>query len=284
MSNQEAPQALQRLLDIMARLRDPQQGCPWDLQQTFQSIAPHTLEEVYEVVDAIETGDMAQLEGELGDLLFQIVFYAQLGREQSLFDFASVAQSISDKLVHRHPHVFAATGQSSHGVARAADSTSIPDADQVAVNWESIKTAERQRKQQGRPVSALDDVPAALPALLRAAKLQKRAANLGFDWHDIGGVQHKLDEELAELKQALDNEDALEIEEEFGDVLFTLVNLSRHLKLNPESCLRNANAKFERRFRMVENLVREAGSTMSELNEAELDVYWRRAKLAANKA
>jgi ATP diphosphatase len=264
--------AVTQLLQIMERLRDPARGCPWDLQQSFASIAPHTLEEVYEVIDAIETGDMHQVQGELGDLLFQVVFYAQLGQEQGLFDFNSIAAGIGAKLLHRHPHVFPG--------ARLEDAGAAPDisADQVVVNWEAIKAEERARKQGGKPASVLDDVPLALGALLRAAKLQKRAAGQGFDWRDSDGPFAKIDEEVGELKEALAASDQAAVEDEFGDLLFTLVNLSRHLDVNPETALRAANRKFEQRFRAMEALLRAEGRDMKALSEAELDEYWNKAK------
>ncbi len=227
--------AVTQLLRIMERLRDPQRGCPWDLQQGFASIAPHTLEEVYEVIDAIETGDMEQVRGELGDLLFQVVFYAQLGREQGLFDFNAIAAGIGAKLLHRHPHVFPG------GTLDGATAEPAISADQVLLNWEAIKAEERAARQGSKPASVLADVPLALTALLRAAKLQKRAAGQGFDWRNSEGPFAKIDEEVAELKQALGAADQAAVEEEFGDLLFTLVNLSRHLGVNPETALRAAN-------------------------------------------
>jgi ATP diphosphatase len=274
MANDQAAEltAVTQLLKIMQRLRDPGRGCPWDLQQSFASIAPHTLEEVYEVVDAIETGDMDQLRGELGDLLFQIVFYAQLGREQGLFDFNAIAAGIGTKLLERHPHVFPGA------VLDDSGATADISADQVVQNWETIKAAERQRRQGNKPASALEDVPLALTALLRAAKLQKRAAGQGFDWRNAEGPFAKIDEEVAELKQALAAGDTPAVAEEFGDLLFTLVNLARHLDLNPETALRAANRKFEKRFRAMEECMRKDGRDMRMLSEAELDEYWNKAK------
>lgn len=272
MARSEELAAVVQLLRIMERLRDPQRGCPWDLQQDFKSIAPHTLEEVYEVIDAIETGDIEQVRGELGDLLFQVVFYAQLGREQGLFDFNAIAAGIGTKLLERHPHVFPGAVPDGQGPGQDLS------ADQVVQNWETIKAAERQRRQGGKPASALDDVPLALTALLRAAKLQKRAAGQGFDWRDSTGPFAKVDEEMAELKQALAEADQAAVEEEFGDLLFTLVNLSRHLDVNPETALRAANRKFEKRFRAMEELMRADGRGMSELDESALDAYWNKAK------
>jgi ATP diphosphatase len=280
MADEQNPEldAVAQLLKIMQRLRDPERGCPWDLQQDFASIAPHTLEEVFEVLDAIETGDMNQVRDELGDLLFQVVFYAQLGRERGLFDFNAIAAGIGAKLLHRHPHVFPA--------ARLDDASAAPDisADQVVQNWEAIKAEERKRKRGDAPGSVLDDVPLALTALLRAAKLQRRAAGQGFDWRNSAGVFAKVDEELAELRQALDAGDQTAVEEEFGDLLFTLVNLSRHLDVNPETALRAANRKFETRFRAVEQLLRSEGRDMRQLSEAELDEYWNKVKLAQRKS
>lgn len=269
--------ALQRLLAIMQRLRDPQRGCPWDLQQDFASIAPHTLEEVYEVIDAIETGDMPQLRDELGDLLFQVVFYAQLGREQGLFDFDTIAAGIGAKLVHRHPHVFPGGQFAAEGAAPELSS------EQVVHNWEAIKAEERQRKLGGKPGSVLDDVPLALTALLRAAKLQKRAAGQGFDWRSADGVFAKVDEELAELREAVTVNEQAAIEEEFGDLLFTLVNLARHLNVIPETALRAASRKFETRYRTMEELLRAEGRAPRELNDVQLDEYWNKVKAMGGK-
>lgn len=269
-----AKDAIDTLLRIMANLRDPQYGCPWDLQQTFESIAPHTLEEVYEVIDAIEAADPKQLLAELGDLLFQIIFYAQLGKEQQLFDFAAIATAISTKLLQRHPHVFPTAELESFGQSRELSS------DQVAVNWEKLKAEERRQMQTSPQQSVLDDVPFALPALQRAAKLQKRAANVGFDWTHVDAVVQKVKEELSELEAAIANHDCRNTEEELGDLLFTMVNLSRHLHVDAESSLRQANRKFEKRFRHVEAVLEKAGVHMRDLNEKELDKYWVEAKQA----
>lgn len=275
--NASGLEALTHLLRIMRRLRDPEHGCPWDLAQTFASIAPHTLEEVYEVIDAIETGDMRQVRDELGDLLFQVVFYAQLGQEQGLFDFNDIAAGIGDKLLHRHPHVFPdATLEGSRGTANVAP-------EQVVRNWEAIKAEERQRKLGDAPGSVLDDVPLALGALLRAAKLQKRAASQNFDWRSPAGVFAKVDEELSELRQAFEAGDKEGVAEEYGDLLFTLVNLSRHLDLSPETALRAANRKFEARFRALEKCVRDDARDMRELSDSELDEYWNKVKAMGDK-
>lgn len=271
MTQQDVCLAMTELLHLMQCLRDPEHGCPWDRLQDFRSIAPHTLEEVYEVVDAIERGDKQQLREELGDLLFQIVFYAQLGREQGMFDFAEIAASLTAKLVRRHPHVFPGGTLNSFGTATETSAERVVDA------WEEGKAVERQKK-AGSAASALDDVPLALPALPRAAKLQKRAAVQGFDWSSVDGVVAKLDEELAELKQALEQGSRVKVQEEFGDLLFTVVNLSRHLELEAEHSLRVANAKFERRFRAVERLAAIDGVALSELSSERLEQYWRQVK------
>jgi ATP diphosphatase len=269
MSNKE--EGITRLLKIMSLLRDPEKGCAWDLKQTFQSIAPHTLEEVYEVIDCIEREDYQHLRDELGDLLFQVVFYAQMGREARLFDFEDICQSISEKLLTRHPHVFPDASIESFGKANALSP------EQVESNWEKIKQAERQHKQSEEP-GLLDDVPQALPAMLRARKLQGRAATGGFDWDNRSAVLDKLKEELQELEQAMASEDARHIDEEFGDLLFSMVNLSRHLKLNPESSLRAANQKFTTRFALMEKTIREDGLLLQDLDLSKLEEYWQKAK------
>jgi nucleoside triphosphate diphosphatase len=276
-SPEDTSEALRRLLLLMQHLRDPEHGCPWDRQQDFASIAPHTLEEVYEVVDAIERQDMQQLPDELGDLLFQVVFYAQLAKEQHRFDFGDVATAITQKLLHRHPHVFPDATLESFG--RPASIT----AEKVVTNWEAIKGAERERKAAGSAVSVLDDVPLALPAIQRAAKLQKRARTQGFDWSDVRDVRAKVSEELAELDEAMNRGHAESIADEFGDLLFSMVNLGRHLQVDPERALRDANRKFEQRFRLMEAAVQVDGKRMDELTLAQLDEYWERAKKHAGK-
>ncbi len=271
MSEPGPANALARLLRLMACLRDRQFGCAWDLQQDFVSIAPHTLEEVYEVVDAIERHDLAQLREELGDLLFQVVFHARLGEEAGAFDFESIVSDLTAKLLKRHPHVFPA------GTLESFGTLSGLAADQVLQAWEHGKAKER-RQRAGAASSALDDVPLALPALQRAAKLQKRAALQGFDWPDVDGVMAKLDEEVDELKQALQTGAAAEVSEEYGDLLFTIVNLGRHLDLSAEQVLRSANAKFERRFRSMEQRIQQQGQEINELSLTELEQFWQRAK------
>ncbi len=257
----------------MSMLRDPENGCPWDKKQSFQTIAPHTIEEVYEVVDAIERKDYAQLPNELGDMLFQVVFYAQLGSEQGLFDFDDVVAEIGNKLLQRHPHVFPAATIESFG-----DKESITS-DQVESNWEKIKQGEREQK-GGQDNSVLADVPLGFPALTRAAKIQKRVSQVGFDWPDHQGALEKIREETAELEQALINESAVDIDEELGDLLFSVVNLSRHLKIDAEACLRKATNKFEVRFRALENQVAEDGVELQLLSVDEMEQYWQKVKQA----
>jgi tetrapyrrole methylase family protein/MazG family protein/ATP diphosphatase len=249
---------IQDLIDVMAKLRDPDSGCPWDLEQTFRTIAPYTLEEAYEVTDAIERDDLDGLREELGDLLLQVVFHAQMAREQGAFDFEAVVRGICEKLVRRHPHVF--------GGERVADS-----AEQTRI-WEATK--QREKAASGRASSLLDDVPATLPAATRAVKLTKRAARLGFDWPDADGVRAKVAEELAEFDSARAAGDRAAIEAEFGDVLFALANLGRHLDIDPETALRGTNQRFDRRFRHVE---RRAGETGRQ-DAAALEEFWSEAK------
>jgi nucleoside triphosphate diphosphatase len=259
-----ADSALQQLLKVMARLRDPNGGCPWDIEQTFATIAPYTIEEAYEVADAVDSGDPAHLRDELGDLLFQVVFHARMAEEKGWFDFEAVAASIHDKLVRRHPHVFAGAEFST-------------DAERSA-NWETLKAQERdaasRRKGEGA-ASVLGDVPKALPALSRAEKLGKRASRVGFDWPDASGVREKLNEELTELDSAATPDT---VAEELGDALFTLVNLGRKLDVSAEDALRAANSKFERRFRHMEALARDRGRTLDTLAPAEWEALWLEAK------
>lgn len=255
-----------RLLAIMARLRDPAGGCPWDLAQDFASIAPYTIEEAHEVADAIERGAWDELEGELGDLLLQTVYHAQLGAEAGLFDFASIARRIGDKMVARHPHVFGAASRERSAEEQSAD-------------WEAIKAAERG----GVAAGVLDGVAAGLPALMRAVKLQKRAARVGFDWPSTTEVLDKIVEEARELVEARATLTAAETFEEFGDLLFVIANLARHLKIDPEAALRAANAKFIRRFGAVEAALAAQGKGPAESDLAEMDAFWNAAK-AAEKA
>lgn len=264
--------SLEDLLHLMARLRDPQYGCPWDLKQNYASIVPHTIEEAYEVADTIERGDFEHLQGELGDLLFQVVYYSQLAREEGRFEFDGVVDSITRKLIRRHPHVFP-TGE----LYAPVDTPSLSEA-QVKSRWEEIKAEERAEKSQPEQLSLLDDVPAALPALSRAAKLQKRAATVGFDWPAALPVLDKVREELDEVLQAMADGDADALEDEVGDLLFAAVNLARHLKQDPEHALRRANRKFERRFRFIEQALRDSGRSIEDCNLDELDALWGEAK------
>ena len=266
---------LDDLLHLMARLRDPQHGCPWDLRQDYASIVPHTLEEAYEVADAIAKRDFPQLRDELGDLLFQVVYYSQLGREDGHFDFAQVVDGITRKLVRRHPHVF--PDGDLHGPL------DLPRLDEATIKrrWEEIKAEERAEKAAApEQLSLLDDVPAALPALSRAAKLQKRAANVGFDWADAAPVVAKIQEELDEVREAMANGQAAQVAEELGDLLFVMVNLARHLRVDAEDALRQANAKFERRFRYIEDALKAQGRSPQEASLAEMDALWDAAKVA----
>ena len=265
---------LDDLLHLMARLRDPRHGCPWDLRQDYASIVPHTLEEAYEVADAIAKRDFPQLRDELGDLLFQVVYYSQLGREDGHFDFAQVVDGITRKLVRRHPHVF--PDGDLHGPL------DLPRLDEATIKrrWEEIKAEERAEKAAApEQLSLLDDVPAALPALSRAAKLQKRAANVGFDWADATPVVAKIQEELDEVREAMANGQAAQVAEEVGDLLFVMVNLARHLQVDAEDALRQANAKFERRFRYIEEALKAQGRTPQEASLEEMDAFWDAAKV-----
>ncbi|CFU93460.1 nucleoside triphosphate pyrophosphohydrolase [Yersinia pseudotuberculosis] len=261
--------ALQRLLDIMRALRDPEQGCPWDRKQTFDTIAPYTLEETYEVLDAIARKDFDDLRDELGDLLFQVVFYAQMGQEQGLFTFDDVCHAISDKLERRHPHVFSNTSLNVTQVAVNSEA--------ALAGWESRKAEERAEKAL---YSALDDIPDALPALMKAHKIQKRCASVGFDWNTLGPVLDKvyeeIDEVMFEARQAVVDEDKLG--EEIGDLLFATVNLSRHLGHKAENALQAANRKFERRFRQVEQIVTASGQTMESATLDEMEAAWQQVK------
>lgn len=264
---------LDDLLFLMARLRDPQYGCPWDLKQNFASIVPHTLEEAYEVADAIERADFAHLPGELGDLLFQVVYYSQLGREEGRFDFSTVVDSITRKLVRRHPHVFP-----DGDLYGPLNQPRLSEAD-IKQRWETIKAEERAAKAVvPEQLSLLDDVPRALPALSRAVKLQKRAARAGFDWPETLAIVDKLHEELNEVLEALASGDQAHIAEEVGDLLFVVVNLARHLNVEPEAALRATNQKFERRFRFIEEALRAVGRRVEETALDELDALWNQAK------
>ena len=252
---------IKKLQEIMVKLRDPDEGCPWDQQQDFASIAPYTIEEAYEVADAIARDDYAGLRSELGDLLFQVVFHARMAEESGYFDFDDVVAGICDKMTRRHPHVFGDAEQRAQGTTEG--------------RWEQIKTAERTKDSDQ---SALAGVAKALPALKRAQKLGKRAASVGFDWPDRQGVRAKIHEELGELEQAVDLRNSEKIEEEFGDMLFAVVNLARHLEVDPEQALRSANDKFERRFRDMERAIATTGKSPKEYSLESLEKEWRAAK------
>lgn len=255
-------QQMDRLLAIMRALRDPETGCPWDIEQTFATIAPYTIEEAYEVADAIERADMNDLRGELGDLLFQSVFHAQMADDAGHFNFSDVARTMSDKMVARHPHVFGSESRDK-------------SAEQQTADWEIIKAAERATRDETR---TLDGVAIGLPALLRAEKLQKRAARVGFDWPDVGHVIDKIAEEAAEVVEARDNLSHDEVTEEVGDLLFVMANLARHLNVNPEDALRAANAKFMRRFAGIEDALAARGKTPADSDLAEMDALWDAVK------
>jgi tetrapyrrole methylase family protein/MazG family protein/ATP diphosphatase len=265
----ETLRPIDRLLAIMARLRDPADGCPWDQEQTFATVAPYTVEEAYEVADAIERNDLSDLKEELGDLLLQVVFHARMAEEQGAFAFDDVANAINDKMIRRHPHVFAEETYASLAHQKEG--------------WEALKAAERDAKRKGRTPSLLDDIPVGLPALTRAVKLSKRAAKVGFVWPDISHVVDKLDEELGELKAEIAAGDFEKARQEMGDVLFVVANLARTLEVDPEDSLRFTNAKFVRRFQYVEARLAERGRTPDQSDLAEMDALWDEVK-AAEKA
>jgi nucleoside triphosphate diphosphatase len=260
----------QQLLDIMARLRQPEDGCAWDIKQDFNSLIPYVIEEAYEVVDAIERNDMDDLCSELGDLLLQVVFHAQIAAERGHFTFEQVSEAICDKLVRRHPHVF-------------ADAVYNSDAERHQA-WEQAKADERQEKHKNpKQLSVLDGVAASLPALLECEKIQDRAANFGFDWTAVEPVFDKVQEELDEVKEAWASGDQAHIEEEIGDLLLVTVNLARHLNINPELALKHSTKKFSKRFQYIEQKVATTGRDLRECQLAELDTYWDEAKLALKK-
>jgi MazG family protein len=259
-----AASAVAEILNVMARLREPGRGCAWDLEQTFATIAPYTIEEAYEVADAIQRGSMPALKEELGDLLFQVVFHARMAEEDGAFDFTDVVEALSAKMIERHPHVF-------------GDGEGARTAESQKVAWEAQKAEKRARG----GARLLDDVPQALPALMRAEKLTKRAARIGFDWPDAGEVLRKLDEERAELEEARASGDQAAIADELGDMFFVMANLARKLGVDAEECLRQANAKFERRFAFVEDRINDNGGRPHTLDE--MDAFWRDAKKAERK-
>ncbi|AZQ83354.1 nucleoside triphosphate pyrophosphohydrolase [Colwellia sp. Arc7-635] len=257
--------SIEKLRWIMSELRNPETGCPWDLKQTFASIIPHTIEEAYEVADAIEQEDFIELEKELGDLLFQVIFYSQLGEEQKRFDFDSVLHAICEKLIRRHPHVFSTSDF-------ASDT-------EVKANWENEKVKERQQKNNDKNLSILADIPRNLPALSQAAKIQKRCAHVGFDWHNIDDVFAKVEEEVLEVKAELHRDDTA-LAEEIGDLMFAVVNLCRHAKQDPEALLRQANSKFTKRFHGVEAQVNNADKDFEQHSLDELEAFWQQVKVS----
>ncbi|PWL17890.1 nucleoside triphosphate pyrophosphohydrolase [Falsochrobactrum shanghaiense] len=269
----EPSRNIDRLLEIMAALRDPETGCPWDVEQDFRTIAPYTLEETYEVLDAIERNDMDDLREELGDMLLQVVFHARMAEEKGDFAFGDVVEAITRKMIRRHPHVFGDSEARSAGMAKGA--------------WNRIKAAEKaeraeRRKQLGLETKDkegyLDDIPRAFPALLRALKLQQKAARIGFDWSEAAPILDKIAEEIAELKEAMHGGEQAEIEEEYGDLLFAMVNLGRHLEIDAETALMAANDKFSRRFHFIEKFLEESGNTLEEASLDEMEAIWRKAK------
>lgn len=261
-----APRPIDELLAIMARLRDPERGCAWDVEQTFATIAPYTVEEAYEVADAIERGDLEDLRDELGDLLLQVVFHARMAEEAGRFDFDDVARAIVGKLIRRHPHVF---GDESRRTAP-----------EQTVAWEAVKAEERAAKATGGPAGVLDDVPTGLPAMTRAVKLTRRAGRVGFDWPSPAEVLDKLREETAELEAEIAAGDAAAMREELGDLLFVCANLARKLDVDPEDALRAANAKFIRRFGAIESALRDQGHAPEQATLPEMEALWTAAKLA----
>ncbi|MEL6298410.1 MAG: nucleoside triphosphate pyrophosphohydrolase [Pseudomonadota bacterium] len=275
-SSDRAHKSLQDLRDVMASLRDPDGGCPWDQTQTFATIAPYTIEEAYEVADAIARQDLVDLRDELGDLLLQVVYHAQMAAEQRAFDLDDVITGITEKMIRRHPHVFGDAETRAKGAAPGF--------------WERIKDEERRAKREARqasgqpdeatPSSVLDDVPPALPALTRAIKLQNKAARVGFDWPSLAPVLEKMREELAELDEAIADKTPADQHEEFGDLMFVMANVARHLKIDPEAALSAANAKFTRRFQAVERSLAHEGRAPGEATLEEMDGHWDAAKRA----
>ncbi|GAA0855606.1 nucleoside triphosphate pyrophosphohydrolase [Aliiglaciecola litoralis] len=266
MPQSKAYPQLDRLLSVMRQLRDPETGCPWDQQQSFETIVPYTIEEAYEVADAIARGNMNDVKDELGDLLFQVVFYAQLGEEQQVFDFENIAQGIADKLIRRHPHVF--------------ENVTDMSTEQLSQSWDAIKRQEQQQKSAPQTDSILANIPLGMAPLIRAQKLQNRCAKVGFDWPQVEPVIDKVKEEVAEVMEELEKpiHDQSKIEEEIGDLLFAVVNLARHLKVDSETAIRKANAKFEQRFKQVELLLKEQGRSLESSDLDTMEAAWQQVK------
>lgn len=266
---------LSRLLEIIQRLRDPEAGCPWDQKQNFESIVPYTIEETYEVADAIFSGNTQDIKDELGDLLFQIVFYAQLGKEQGDFDFEDIAKVISDKLIRRHPHVFQVSG-----VGAGFDERTEKTQDELNQQWEQIKAQERAAKSQELDTSTLANIPQGMTPLLRAQKIQKKCSNVGFDWSELPPVVDKIHEEIEEVLAEVNasTPDQQAVEEEIGDLLFSVVNLARHTSVNAETALIKANRKFEKRFRQVEQVIEKQGLSIESANIQQMEAAWQQIK------
>ena len=260
---------IEKLKSVMEQLRDPKTGCPWDLEQNFSSIAPHTIEEAYEVADAIAKGDMKHVQEELGDLLFQVIFHSQLAKEAALFSFDDVVEAVTEKMIARHPHIFG--------------NELIKTAQEQELAWDSLKDKERQAKGQ-KQESILEGIPVGLPSLTRALKLQKKAAKVGFDWPDIEGAWEKLSEEIAELQEAIKTQKSLHITDELGDVLFSIINVARKLRVDPEDALRHTNQKFETRFTYVETQLKAQKRRLEDATLAEMDVLWEAAKEPSNSS
>jgi len=281
---------MRKLLEIMAALRDPQTGCPWDIKQSFKTIVPYTLEEAYEVADAIENDDMHELKSELGDLLFQVVFYAQMAKEQDDFDFDDVVEAVSEKLINRHPHVFGDVDRNGKNILNDTELNKIElngaELNEAELNeaWEKSKAGERNNQaetKQNKKALILDGVAKALPALKRAQKLQKRAAREGFDWPNVEPVLAKIEEEIQELREAMQQKDQQHIIEETGDVLFSCVNLARHLNVDAEESLRRCNQKFEQRFGFIEQVLNDDNKSFKSCSLDDLEDLWEQAKISS---
>lgn len=273
--------SVEDLLYLMSRLRDPKTGCPWDIKQTFSSIVPHTIEEAYEVADAIEKQDYPHLKEELGDLLFQVIFYSQMGKEQQHFEFSDIVHTLVAKLVRRHPHIFPT------GELRSENNHITLSDEQIKGRWEQIKAQERAEKEAANPekqtpefISILSDIPNVLPALQRAEKLQKRASTVGFDWPEASQVLDKIEEEIAELREAMAENNQANIQDELGDLMFAMTNLARHVNVKSEMAVRSTNEKFVNRFQYIERVLQGKGVTLEQASLEEMEALWQQAKQA----